>query len=170
LSEPTHLSLAQGFSHTGVGRGLQIVDLQPHSSVVSTIISHGRQIATLIAGQSFSTHAFSQGQQHSVPSRRVSVFSTWHLLHSGSGILGQLASFSVQQLHGRHSHSSWHCPFTLLRSRYCPLLHLRGSLGSITRLIPTLHFPYSKMHVNSTHGSTTSNQHSPRARGVFLSS
>jgi hypothetical protein len=102
LSAPTHFSSWHGSSHTGVGRGLQIVDLQPHESVVSTIISHGRHTATLIAGHSRSTHVFSHGQQHSRPSRRETVFSTWHLLQPGSSILGQLASFSVQHLHGRH--------------------------------------------------------------------
>jgi hypothetical protein len=73
LSVPEQRSLEQT-GHSGVGRGLQIVDWHPHSSVVSTIISHGRQEATLMAGQSRSTQTISAGQQHSVPSMRLTVF------------------------------------------------------------------------------------------------
>jgi hypothetical protein len=79
-----------------------MVDLHPHSSTASTTISQGRQEATLIAGQSFSTQIFSAGQQHSVPSTKLWIFGTWHLLQLGSSIFGHLADFSSQHLHGKH--------------------------------------------------------------------
>jgi hypothetical protein len=143
LSSQTHWNVGHPFSlsvphsrswhlssHIGDGRGLQIVDLQPHASVVSTIISHGRQTATLIAGHSFLTHSFSHGQQHSRPSSRLTVRSTWHLSHSGSGIFGHVNSFSVQHLHGKHSWFKSHTPFILEVLRYSPFPHFLGGGGN----------------------------------------
>lgn len=126
LSVPAQISLLQA-GHSGVGRGLQMVDLQPHSSILSTTISQGRHEATLIAGQSRSTHSFSAAQQHSVPSTRLTIFWTWHLLHFGSSMAGHFNSFSSQHLHGRHCSVGQQLPsrqyLSAVVSLYSPLRH-----------------------------------------------
>jgi len=69
LSIPEQMSV-QHSPHLGSGRGLQVVVLQPHSSNDSTSISHGLHCWILISGHCFSTHSYSAGQQHSVPSAK----------------------------------------------------------------------------------------------------
>jgi hypothetical protein len=112
LSVPEHNNLQQA-GHVGVGSGLQMVDLQPHSSSTSTNISHFRQLATLIAGHNFGTHSLKAGQQHSVPATNPPVFKTSHLPQLTSGIFGQdnWFSFSEQQLHGKISYLGQHSHF-----------------------------------------------------------
>jgi hypothetical protein len=108
-----------------------MVDLQPHSSTDSTIISHGRQEATLIAGQSRSTQVISAGQQHSVPSTKETVFWTWHLLHLTSSIFGHFNSFSSQHLHGKHSSVGQQFPskqyLSAVVDKNSPFLHFKDS-------------------------------------------
>lgn len=151
MSEPTHLSFSQS-PHVGAGRGLQIVLWQPQLSVTSTTISHGRHIATLMAGHSFLTHSFSHGQQHSIPLRSDTVRSTSHLSHLGSAIFGQLASFSVQHLHGRHWKLASQTPFTCVVSRYSPLAQV-GGFGGLIRVDLTTHLLNSNLHSRVTQGS-----------------
>jgi hypothetical protein len=102
LSIPEQIKVQQS-SHLGSGRGLQIVVLQPHSSSDSTSISQGLHCWILISGHCFSTHSYSAGQQHSVPSAKHLTCLSWHLLHlTSSTILGQeiSISFSSQHSHG----------------------------------------------------------------------
>jgi hypothetical protein len=151
LSSPEHRSL-QHLSHVGSGRGLHMTDLQPHSSTISTGISHGLQDATFIIGHCFSTHSYSAGQQHSVLDASLETFLIWHLVHfTVSSRLGHFRFSSVQHSQSTISWNGQHFSLSTVEMRYLP----EGTDGGVAHFSTStwMVLQLNGSHLIVTHGS-----------------
>jgi hypothetical protein len=171
LSLPSHNSLQHSpcWLQFGCGLGLQIVDLHPHSSIVSTNISQDLHTATFISAHCLGTHFLTAGQQHSLHSASPSVTSTWHLLQLASGIFGHGLDFScsaVQHLQGSISQVGQHWPGAALFSlMYSPALAVNCCLHGIhsSTTVSAIHCPKSNLQTCVLQASLELTQVSPIA-------